>query len=271
MLKLLQKSREKNTGSLRSTLLSRFREKRPRSLQLWIRKYKHTFIKSVTVGRNPISKNIEWVADTFARGRKIKKKYGYDHFYHLFVLVTLSDGSVHRIEKNSVVRVGRPPTTITSSVGPINVSGLRMTPRVWIVRSEREYSGGKAQFYAYNFWKHNCQAFAARLLRTLNAYTPEVEQFVMQHANEILQAEGGRQLIGVIIGIAGVSDAVHQIVEPFFQSIKQRLFGNGAKTKSVGEARRNYSRPPYQTQPVRDIAPAQKEKETREESTVIIN
>ena len=74
----------------------------PANIQSLMDKYGNKLITSAKVCRKPIPQTLEKIADLFTLGKfnEIKKKLGYDYYYHLYVDLVLDDNTPITLEKN---------------------------------------------------------------------------------------------------------------------------------------------------------------------------
>lgn len=169
----------KKTGKL----IAGFARGRPKILQKFLRKFGKRRIVSIEVGRNPIQDGFQKLIDVFGGGRKVRKKFNYDAFFHLFMMIHLDDGKIFRIEKNSLVTVTKPPDKISAKRGPFPTD---VVVEEWLANAERAY--GINRLYTYTMDKHNCQAFVNQLAKSAGVHTPELQEFVVQHTEELHEA-----------------------------------------------------------------------------------
>jgi hypothetical protein len=69
-------------------------------------------ITDIKLCKEPVSENTELLLKLLAGSNtweEAKRKYGFDKFYHLFMIVTMENGSRLHIEKNEVIRVSESP------------------------------------------------------------------------------------------------------------------------------------------------------------------
>ena len=70
-----------------------------------LNKYGERKIRAIRIGRRPINNKVEKAFNIISLGKwsKLRDQYYYDKLFHLFLIITLEDGSVISLEKNSIV------------------------------------------------------------------------------------------------------------------------------------------------------------------------
>ena len=137
-------------------------------------------ITSLKVGRTPISKTLDLAIDVISGGKfgQVKKKLGYDTFFHLFVVIN----DKHRIEKNELFNIINYTKAADEEDMPVSLEGKDITISEFL---EKASKGDETNFYRqYNAFGANCQAMVIRLLSRNGLMTPEIQQFVKQNVEE---------------------------------------------------------------------------------------
>jgi hypothetical protein len=137
-------------------------------------------ITSLKVGRTPISKTLDLALDVMSGGKfgQVKKKLGYDKFFHLFVVVN----DKHRIEKNELFNIINYSKADDEEDIPVSLEGKDLTISEFL---ENASKGDETNFYRqYNAFGANCQAMVMKLLSRNHLMTPEIQQFVKQNIEE---------------------------------------------------------------------------------------
>ena len=69
-----------------------------------LNKYENQKIKAIRIGRRPINSLVEKAFDIISLGKwsKLKNQFYYDRLFHLFLVITMDDGTVISFEKNSI-------------------------------------------------------------------------------------------------------------------------------------------------------------------------
>jgi len=143
-------------------------------------------IVDIKLCREVVSANTEFLLKALAGSNTwedAKKKYGFDKFYHLFMIATLEDGTKLHIEKNEIIRVSPAPRPCPDALdlGPTNISLLELFEKT-------KTRIGDNRFFVYDPFGNNCQAFISELLKTINLWNETSRSFVYQDI-EGLRAE----------------------------------------------------------------------------------
>jgi hypothetical protein len=137
-------------------------------------------ITNIKICKEVVSENTEFLLKALSGPKtweEAKKKHGFDRFYHLFVIITMEDGSVLHIEKNEVIRLSENPRPCPNALDlgapsqPITVNELMNRTKDRI---------GDRDFFTYDPLANNCQNFVNQLLRTMGLYNQTAKDFVYQ-------------------------------------------------------------------------------------------
>jgi len=183
------------------------------SVRAWLEKYGDEEVVEMKICRKPIFSVIEKLANALSNNQldRNKDQLNYDRLMHLFILIELyprdSGGSrVYKIEKNHVVEIqkARWDTDSKTEEMRFNVnSAFRMNTS--ILSAERTV--GIQRFWIYDPRTANCQLFVKWLLQHTSGWNNQIETFVMQDADAILQGMGLLARAGrVLTDIANVGD-----------------------------------------------------------------
>lgn len=137
-------------------------------------------ITSLMVGRTPISKALDLAIDVMSGGKfgQIKKKLGYDKFFHLFVVVN----GKHRIEKNELFNIIPYSKADGEEDMPVSLEGKDLTISGFMSNASK---GDETDFYRqYNAFGANCQAMVMKLLSRNHLVTADIVHFVKQNVEE---------------------------------------------------------------------------------------
>jgi hypothetical protein len=137
-------------------------------------------IVDIKLCKEVVSENTEFLLKALAgknTWEEAKKKYGFDRFYHLFMIVTMADGSRLHIEKNEVIRISESPRDCPDALdlgapNPITVSEL-------LDRTKQRI--GNNDFFVYDPLGNNCQAFVKQLLITMGLFNQTANEFLFQN------------------------------------------------------------------------------------------
>ena len=136
---------------------------------------------------------------SFGKFQENKKKQGYDDLFHLYLIVTYWDAASKalkeiKLEKNAVVEVNTVKGEDYESCYSKQIevpSDLNLNDLIF--RGEALYRAKvkgtpreNTSFWTYTAEFCNCQSFVYSLLQGSGLMSPEIEDFVMQNADEIL-------------------------------------------------------------------------------------
>jgi hypothetical protein len=137
-------------------------------------------IVNIKLCREVVSKNIELLLKAIAgpnTWEEAKRKNGFDKFYHLFMIVTMENGSKLHVEKNEIMRISENPRACPNALdlGPpqreMTVSDLLNATRQRM---------GDTNFFTYDPFQNNCQSFVENLLKSMYLWSNESKDFVFQ-------------------------------------------------------------------------------------------
>ena len=169
----------------------------------YLQQYGHLPILAIELRRAPLNFAIDLALQGVSTGKwmELKKKYGFDEFYHLSMLVTLG-GAVEQkrqngrivkyhkklaIEKLAVVSINE-NITIESDMEtlPINVPNRTTTIQNMFDKAREKY--GDTRFFTYSaLGNNNCQNFIRMLLEVEGLYSEEAKRFVFQDISELVK------------------------------------------------------------------------------------
>jgi hypothetical protein len=201
-----------------------------------LEKYGDKKIKAIRIGRRPINEKFEKAFNIISLGKweELRKEYFYDTLMHLFLVLTLDDGTVLSFEKNSIVtmteddsRCSLPNVECLELEYPADTISVRELVEKPLERI------GKDKYFIYDAFQQNCQIFLADVLTTFNLYTPKAKDFVYQDLREIAKrlpfyvkwtAKTGTDIKATIKNITGAGDASEEMsmVERRKQKIEDR-------------------------------------------------
>ena len=155
-----------------------------------LNKYGEMKIKSIRIGRRPINSLVEKAFNIISLGKwsKLKDKYYFDRLFHLFLIITLENGTVISFEKNSIVTMTE--NDERCSMKDVDCIDLEY-PADSLTLNELAKKPleriGKEKYFIYNAFEQNCQIFIRDVLETFNLYSKKAEDFVYQDITEIVQ------------------------------------------------------------------------------------
>ena len=178
------------------------------SVRQWLEKHGDVPIADVVIARKPVYSVIEKLANLLSAGKweKNKEKLSYDRMFHLFMLIRLTDGTVAKVEKNQVVEIKPARWGIDRETEHVKYSISNGKTMNALVRAA-ESKVGAEKVWVYDSRTQNCQFFIKWLLNDAGGWNSEIDKFVMQDAEKVLEGLG---VLGdaarVITDIAGVAD-----------------------------------------------------------------
>ena len=155
-----------------------------------LKKHGDQKIKSIRIGRRPINSRVEKAFNLISLGKweKYRKQYYYDTLFHLFLILTLDDGTVISFEKNSIV-------TMTENDGRCSMKDVEcleleypadsITVRELVEKPLERI--GKDKYFVYHPFERNCQIFIGDVLKTFNLYSSKAKEFVYQDISSIVE------------------------------------------------------------------------------------
>lgn len=184
---------------------------RPRptpKVKKYLDNYGNLSITKLCVYRAPLTKAYFVIADFISLGQfsKIRKLLSYDDIYHLALYFELENNKCGLLEKNHVIQINKINRDIPHYYMPIDLSNKKLTLNTILTKTEPLYSN-LHEFYGYNAKTNNCQRFIMSILISNNLLTPELEKFVLQNAEDLLNSSKVLEtLINIATGIATRGD-----------------------------------------------------------------
>jgi len=185
----------------------------PANIQSVLDQHGEKLIKSATVCRKPIPQTIETVANVFSLGKfnEAKKKLGYDYFYHLWLDLTLDDGTPMILEKNQTINfaVGNKGDPSNCMEVP-KLQNSNITLSDFFNKAVNKF--GATEIFDYDMEDRSCQRFITALLVANGTDNPSLRSFTNQNikaaiTNDIIRkgarvgtklAEGMSMLLGFV-------------------------------------------------------------------------
>ena len=154
-----------------------------------LEKYGNKPITKLTIYRKPIQEWINKVFNGLSRNKwdDAKKKYGVDKFFHL-TLVCEIEGKNVSCEKLEVVSVNENvPSGEGVEIQPVNMRQKQNTFTINMMFDKTRKTVGDSRFFSYSaLGKNNCQDFVAMLLKSVDLYGKEEEDFTYQNIVEMV-------------------------------------------------------------------------------------
>jgi hypothetical protein len=180
-------------------------------------------IKGITLSRAPIKGVLTKALDFISMGKfsELKKKYGFDKFYHLSMLVDLDLNGTRRkvvVEKNAVIHISASIKTesdaeylmvsVTSSCSASR-SGITLDQ---LMDKTKQSMGGS--YFPYDAFKINCQVFIDSVLKANGLLSAQAHTWLFQNIEQLAKdmPEVSKQIASAVTTTGAVVD---------------RLVGNG--------------------------------------------
>jgi len=155
-----------------------------------LKNYGDKKIRAIRIGRRPIDSRVEKAFNIISLGTwdKLRKDYYYDTLFHLFLILTLEDGSVLSLEKNSIVTMSQDdPRCSLPNVDCIELEYPADSITVNELVEKPLTRIGKEKYFIYDPFSANCQIFVSEILNTFGLFTPKAKNFIYQDLGEIVQ------------------------------------------------------------------------------------
>jgi hypothetical protein len=146
-------------------------------------------VGDVYIARKPIQGIIDTLFNILSMGKfdEAKNNLSYDDLYHLFIIITLEDGTMLRVEKNQDINIAPSPALTNTEFIKVPVEFLNLT-LFGSLENTRKLMGD-SKFYGYDAFTNNCQDFVLSWLKSNGVLNinPQLESFVKQNAGELLK------------------------------------------------------------------------------------
>jgi hypothetical protein len=196
------KMKETNGGSVKSAINRVFKQELDytTSSQKVLDKHGGGIVTGITVMRDPIE------ASFVVKSLGLLKKKPFDTLYHLYMLVTLSNGKQLRIEKNEVVSISKysgSPGNNTESIKISKIPKNKTLNRMLELTQDRIGSN----YFRYDAIKNNCQDWLLSILAGNKFGRKEVKEFIKQDVTGLVSASIQKGL-SFITRIAGIGKTI---------------------------------------------------------------
>ena len=152
----------------------------------------NSVISSIVIGRTPVQSIITGIIKTVS-------STPYDQLFHLFIIMTTTDGKQVLLEKNERINMD-----INRNVGGERISVPRVPSGLTInqlMNNTASYMGDR--FIPYSAKSSNCQDFIIGVLKSNHIDTPETVAFVKQDTESIFKDPNFRKLANSVTDVAG--------------------------------------------------------------------
>lgn len=120
------------------------------------------------------------------------KNKPYDELFHLFLVVTLENGIMLRIEKNATINI----FILSNSVSDDKIQIYKINKNLTLgnMLKNTENHMGTNKYYQYSAINNNCQMFLDNILKSNRMGRREVFQFINQDLSGIVSETGSKLL-----------------------------------------------------------------------------
>lgn len=148
-------------------------------------------IVALSICRTPIKKSIEAALNivSFGKWSSERSKFGYDDFYHLFLIAETETGRRIVIEKNEVINVKDYPHAPSSSDDCKEVDMTHGPLKLGVILKKTETEMKDKDYFLYDSFNNNCQVFVENVLSANALLQPELIEFISQELGEVLKTQ----------------------------------------------------------------------------------
>jgi hypothetical protein len=183
----------------------------PIEQQRIIDKYGEKQITNIKIGRTPLPSILTKILNVVSLGafNKIIQRSPYDDLFHLFCILTLSNGSVIKLllEKNEAINM-----KIISNYNPKNAEYVDVGSVSNVTLNELLNNARKVQgsdFFKYNATTNNCQDFLIAVLKGSKILNDNLRSFIKQDVKSIFKSLPiTKKIMNTITGIGGTVDII---------------------------------------------------------------
>ena len=143
-------------------------------------------IINITLCRAPISSTLNRVLDVVSLGKwsELKSQYNYDHLFHLYMILKLSNGKMIRLEKNQVINISDSfNVEHNAEFQDVALQGKQITLQELLDNTIRKV--GQKQVFVYSAFSNNCQRFLIDVLNSNGLLTEKEQHFILQDVGEL--------------------------------------------------------------------------------------
>ena len=148
-------------------------------------------IVALSICRTPIKKSIEAALNivSFGKWSSERSKFGYDDFYHLFLIAETETGRRIVIEKNEVINVKDYPHAPSASDDCKEVDMTHGPLKLGVILKKTETEMKDKDYFLYDSFNNNCQVFVENVLSANALLQPELIEFISQELGEVLKTQ----------------------------------------------------------------------------------
>jgi len=152
-------------------------------------KYGNIPIESMAIYRTPLPSLLSKAINILSLGQwnKLQKKYGFDKFYHLALVITLKSGKNIIVEKNEVIEVKDSYKT-NSDTETLPIKNMKSGYTInYLLENARRQVGDDTIYFSYDPFTNNCQVFIKNILSANGYYGKPEEDFLFQNIEELVK------------------------------------------------------------------------------------
>lgn len=167
----------KSKGKILLDSIRDVKSKYPESVQRILNAVGNQKVSNIKICRSVVPKYLETLLNllSFGQFNKAKIKNNFDTFYHLYMTFDVNNKK-YMLEKNQVINLSDRPRKCDES---INISGGGFTLNEMLENARQKL--GDNNFFTYDAFERNCQAFITAILKANNLSTSESEKFIYQN------------------------------------------------------------------------------------------
>ena len=139
-------------------------------------------VTNIRLCRELVPSTTETLINAISLGKwnELKKKYGFDRFFHLYMLFD-AGGKTLMLEKNQVINLSYYYRACNDSM-PISGGGFTLNEMLDKTKARM----GDEKFFTYDPFTNNCQNFILNILRANGISSDHHESFVYQNIKELV-------------------------------------------------------------------------------------
>ena len=164
-------------------------------IQKLLTQYGDKQITGITIIREPIKQYVNILTNIITLGEidKYKNTYNINELFHLYMIVSLNDGSFIRVEKNEEIdieKVNSIPQLDPKFVYVCKLPSNNLTLNILLNKTLNTI--GQARYFKYDALNNNCQNYLYNILSTngFNSINPDMKQFIIQDLTQLANKLG---------------------------------------------------------------------------------
>ena len=152
-------------------------------------KYGNNKIVNMQIYRTPLDSIINKTINTLSFGQwgELQKKYGFDKFYHLALVLTLDNNKNIIVQKLDVIDLDDSYKT-TAKTEVFNIDNYQSNTKTLndLLTTARTKLNDDKLWFGYDPLYNNCQYFIRYILQYNNLYNEDVEKFLFQDLTNLI-------------------------------------------------------------------------------------